>query len=881
MRKKILKYTSIVLGFFVLLIIYLSTVGIETEKFNNQIQNLVKQKNDKLDTSLKKIKLTLDPLNFKINAKTIDAKIFSKGKLIELEYIKTQISLNSFIQNQLVASQIEISTKSILLKNFVSFVRSINNRPELFFLERFIKKGYLIADLQFNFDEFGALKEDYTVNGLLKEGEINIFKKNKLEKINFLFDITENNFNFRDISFDTKNINFLSEKLNIKKDKKNYLLKGTIRNKNSPLNDELLQIIKLKYPQFDLINTNFESDNDFSLNINHKLKVENLTLNSNILIDSSQYKRNDSISKNILQINDLIDLKDHEIKASYVNNKLSIKGKGEIKLLDKFDPIDYEFVNKGSDFDLVSNIELSKLNIKNQNLIKEYFPNTKDILSLKDHKIKASYTNKKLSIEGSGKVKLVDKFELIDYEVTKKGSDLDLVSNIELSEINIKNQNLIKEYLYNTKDTLNLKDHKVKINYKDDTLSLEGLGKIKLEKEFNKIRYSFSKKNKKYNFETDLEVNDAPLKIDFINYKKDKKLNSQIKIIGSYTKKIGLDLKKISLISKNNRIMINNLILDNKNRIAKVDKVNLDYFDDSEKRNKFVLSRIKNNYYELNGALLNADSLITNLLKGKDDQQLDIFKENINMTLNFSNVYIGNDNIVKDLNGKLRIVDNKVNQANISALFDNNEKLTFTINTKDEEKITTLFSSRAKPLVKRYKFIKGFEDGNEGYLDFYSSKKDGISNSKLIIDNFKVKEIPALAKLLSLASLQGIADLLTGEGIRFTDFEMNFTNKNKVMTIQELYAIGPAISILIDGYISENNIVSLRGTLVPATTINRSIASIPLIGDLLIGKKAGEGVFGVSFKVKGPSKKLETTVNPIKTLTPRFITRTLEKIKKN
>ena len=67
--------------------------------------------------------------------------------------------------------------------------------------------------------------------------------------------------------------------------------------------------------------------------------------------------------------------------------------------------------------------------------------------------------------------------------------------------------------------------------------------------------------------------------------------------------------------------------------------------------------------------------------------------------------------------------------------------------------------------------------------------------------------------------------------------------------------------------------------MVPATTINRSIASIPLIGDLLIGKKVGEGVFGVSFKVKGLPKKLETTVNPIKTLTPRFITRTLEKIK--
>ena len=159
------------------------------------------------------------------------------------------------------------------------------------------------------------------------------------------------------------------------------------------------------------------------------------------------------------------------------------------------------------------------------------------------------------------------------------------------------------------------------------------------------------------------------------------------------------------------------------------------------------------------------------------------------------------DNVIKNLKGKLQIIDSKVDQADISALFDNNKNITFSINTKDDEKITTLFSSKAKPLVKRYKFIKGFEDSDEGYLDFYSSKNNGISKSKLIIDNFKVKEIPALAKILSLASLQGIADLLTGDGIRFTDFEMNFTNKGKLMTINELYAIGPAISILIEGYI--------------------------------------------------------------------------------
>ncbi|MDB4351643.1 hypothetical protein OAA36_02175, partial [Candidatus Pelagibacter sp.] len=129
MSKKILKYISIVIGALILLTIYVSTIGIETEKFNKQIQDIVRKKNDKFDTSLKKIKLTLDPLNFKINAKTIDAKITFKGKPIELEYIKTQISLNSLIKSRLVTSQIEISTKPILLKSFVSFIRSINNRP--------------------------------------------------------------------------------------------------------------------------------------------------------------------------------------------------------------------------------------------------------------------------------------------------------------------------------------------------------------------------------------------------------------------------------------------------------------------------------------------------------------------------------------------------------------------------------------------------------------------------------------------------------------------------------------------------------------------------------------------------------------------------------
>ena len=109
---------------------------------------------------------------------------------------------------------------------------------------------------------------------------------------------------------------------------------------------------------------------------------------------------------------------------------------------------------------------------------------------------------------------------------------------------------------------------------------------------------------------------------------------------------------------------------------------------------------------------------------------------------------------------------------------------------------------------------------------------------------------------------------------------MNFQNKKDLMEIKEIYAIGPAISILMDGYVQGDDLVSLRGTLVPATKLNAIISSIPVVGDILVGKKTGEGVVGVSFKMKGPPKEIKTTVNPIKTLTPRFIVRAVEKMKK-
>ena len=82
-----------------------------------------------------------------------------------------------------------------------------------------------------------------------------------------------------------------------------------------------------------------------------------------------------------------------------------------------------------------------------------------------------------------------------------------------------------------------------------------------------------------------------------------------------------------------------------------------------------------------------------------------------------------------------------------------------------------------------------------------------------------------------------------------------------------------------EGY-QDVNVTSLRGTLIPAKTLNRMISKIPLIGDIVIPKEVGEGLFGISFKIKGPLGKTKTTINPIRTITPRFIQKIIDRNKK-
>jgi len=133
--------------------------------------------------------------------------------------------------------------------------------------------------------------------------------------------------------------------------------------------------------------------------------------------------------------------------------------------------------------------------------------------------------------------------------------------------------------------------------------------------------------------------------------------------------------------------------------------------------------------------------------------------------------------------------------------------------------------------------------------------------------------------LLSLADLGGLADLAEGEGLSFDILEININKNKNILNISEILALGPSISVLMEGYQDQNGLTSLRGTMIPAKTLNKMISKIPILGNIIIPKEVGEGLFGISFKMKGEQGKIKTTINPIRTITPRFIQKIIDRNK--
>ena len=845
MRKIISIILTSTIIILVAILIFLTTVGIKTDNFNSLINEKVKEIDPKINLKLNQVNFKLNPSNFEFEIFTLDPEIAINEKNIELENIKFDLNIFDYISNKNPISEISIISKENDIGQFVDFINEYDFNLARNLILKQIKKGKVKLISEIKFDKKSPKNIQYTFNGSVTDAEIKLLNQSKIENVKFDFLVDQDLINLNEIELSFDKIFVTSEKVNIKKINNYFDISGNFKTNKTKIN--LKNYTKLINTNLDLIDDrpiNLSSVNELSFKINKKLNIKDLSiiskLNFDELFTNSKYQ-------------DFIYLKDGNILINYIKEEL------KIVLNSKF--LFKNNINNNNKTKNLINIIYKKKQNKDA-LVNIDLSNTKSIINSKEFKKYIQFKN----------------FNLQDQNITFASEDLiNFKSKLNSDSILVDYKSKrIKKYFSNFKNQIKFSNSQLDFDYKNKKFKFNLNSKYSINNINENISLNVEKKDNKYFFVLNLDLDSAEIDIEELEYRKKQDIKSELNINGIYKDNNEIIFKNIDFNEEEKSINVQNLEIGKNDKIKNLDLFKIDIINKNGKENKLEFKKVNSNYY-LTGSQFDGSKNIKNILDNSSKSIFSSFKNlNTYIYLDIGKYFVDRSSYLSNVKGEIQVKNNKVFSSNINAKLNNKRKFALSIFTNDKkQKITNLEIEEPEPFIKNFKFIKGFK---EGKLIYEALNYEGKTKSNLKIIDFKVQEVPVLAKLLTLASLQGIADLLTGEGIRFTDFEMDYETLGNNTKIKEMYAIGPAISLMMEGYIVKDELTSLKGTLVPATTVNKTISKIPMLGEILVGKKIGEGVFGVSFKIKGPPKKLKTSVNPIKTLTPRFITRTLEKI---
>lgn len=169
-----------------------------------------------------------------------------------------------------------------------------------------------------------------------------------------------------------------------------------------------------------------------------------------------------------------------------------------------------------------------------------------------------------------------------------------------------------------------------------------------------------------------------------------------------------------------------------------------------------------------------------------------------------------------------------------------------------------------------------FISGGSMVLNGRLARGETPAKMDLELLDVRMKNAPLFTQLLSLASLRGLSDTLSGEGILFTEVIVPVTLAGDRFIIDGATANGPALGLTLNGWIGQtSDEIRVSGVLVPSFGMNSMLNSVPIIGDLFVGRD-GEGVFSLTYSIRGTLDRAQVVVNPLSAVTPGILRRIFE-----
>lgn len=149
--------------------------------------------------------------------------------------------------------------------------------------------------------------------------------------------------------------------------------------------------------------------------------------------------------------------------------------------------------------------------------------------------------------------------------------------------------------------------------------------------------------------------------------------------------------------------------------------------------------------------------------------------------------------------------------------------------------------------------------------------KDLHIEGRMKIKNAFMVSKSKLGPAVTEGVIEGLNNYLKDDAVQLDTVDMPFDYSEGLLDITSMKANGPSLGMTMEGQISaRSEKINMNGVFVPAYGINALLGKIPLLGSILTGGE-GKGVFGVTYRVKGPTANPEFSVNPLSGIAPGFL----------
>ncbi|MBA2127117.1 DUF3971 domain-containing protein [Hyphomicrobium methylovorum] len=237
-----------------------------------------------------------------------------------------------------------------------------------------------------------------------------------------------------------------------------------------------------------------------------------------------------------------------------------------------------------------------------------------------------------------------------------------------------------------------------------------------------------------------------------------------------------------------------------------------------------------------------------------------------------SNVIGGSDVSLRNLKMQAETRNGNLTSLDVSGTLDGGTPLSAKLDRSEGTRKLKVVSNDAGQVMRLVNFYPNMQGGRmrlEVDLDGTGpAEKTGV----LWVDNFRVLGDAIVSEVVSSADQSRPAidkrRGVTREVFEFDKMRAPFSVGYGQFVLEESYLKGPLLGANLRGKVDfRTKRVNLGGTYIPLQGLNGALGGIPVLGQIISGAQ-GEGIFGMTFAVQGPTSNPQVIVNPLSLVAP-------------